>query len=111
MRCAMQSDPASVARRSYQAYGDKDRAALETLLAANFHFTSPLDNRLDRTTYFERCWPNSAAITGFKFIHIVPGGERVFVTYGAEEDGSAIPQHRDRHRPRRLTADTKRPNG
>jgi hypothetical protein len=26
----------------------KDRAALEALLADEFHFTSPLDNRLDR---------------------------------------------------------------
>jgi hypothetical protein len=26
-------------------------------LIADFHFTSPLDNRLDRETYFRRCWP------------------------------------------------------
>src|SRR6266536_2397944 len=30
-------------------------------------FTSPLDNRINRVTYFERCWPNSERIEGFDF--------------------------------------------
>jgi len=30
----------------------KDRAAIEKIIAEDFHFTSPLDNRLDRETYF-----------------------------------------------------------
>jgi ketosteroid isomerase-like protein len=77
----MQHDPAALARASYRAYVDKDRAAIEKLIADDFHFTSPLDNRLDRASYFARCWPNSAAITGFEFIHVVPHGDRVFVTY------------------------------
>lgn len=47
----------------------------------NFHFTSPLDNRIDRTTYFERCWPNSKQIERFEFINLVSDGDRVFVTY------------------------------
>lgn len=73
--------PASVARRSYQAYVDKDRAALELLISDDFHFTSPLDNRIDRATYFQRCWPNSQTIIGFTFIHLVTDRDRVFVTY------------------------------
>jgi hypothetical protein len=60
----------------------KDRAAIEALIADNFHFTSPLDNRIDRATNFARCWPNSATLAGFDFIHIVPDGDLVFVTYG-----------------------------
>jgi ketosteroid isomerase-like protein len=75
------ANPASVARRSYQAYVDKDRAALERLIGDGFHFTSPLDNRIDRATYFERCWPNNKAIARFKFIHLITDGDRVFVTY------------------------------
>jgi ketosteroid isomerase-like protein len=77
----MKTDPISVARKSYQAYVDKDRAAIESVIADDFHFTSPLDNRLDRKTYFERCWPNSETIAGFEFINLVGNGERVFVTY------------------------------
>jgi ketosteroid isomerase-like protein len=77
----MQVNPISVARASYLAYVDKDRAALETLIADDFHFTSPLDNHIDRATYFARCWPNSATIAEFDFIHLTPYGDRVFVTY------------------------------
>ena len=44
-------------------------------------FTSPLDNRLNRETYFEHCWPNNATTASFDFIHVVENGNRVFVTY------------------------------
>ncbi|MGH6850313.1 MAG: nuclear transport factor 2 family protein [Methylocella sp.] len=77
----MKHDPVAVARASYKAYVDKDRAAIEALIADDFHFTSPLDNRIDRATYFARCWPNSATLAGFDLIHIVPDGDLVFVTY------------------------------
>ena len=70
-----------IARAAYDAYVTKDRAALEALIASDFHFTSPLDNRLDRETYFRRCWPNSASIAAFDFINVVADADRVFVTY------------------------------
>jgi ketosteroid isomerase-like protein len=53
------TDAAALARASYDAYVREDRAAIEAWIAEDFHFTSPLDNRIDRATYFERCWPNS----------------------------------------------------
>jgi Domain of unknown function (DUF4440) len=70
----------AVARAAYEAYVTKDRAALEALISPDFHFTSPLDNRIDRDTYFARCWPNSEKIDSFDFIHVAPNGDRVFVT-------------------------------
>jgi len=75
------TDLTDIARRSYQAYADSDRAALEPLIAEDFHFSSPLDNRLDRATYFERCWPNNEHITGFDFVRLIAQGDAVFVTY------------------------------
>jgi len=72
---------AEIARAAYEAYVTKNRAALERLIAPNFHFTSPLDNRIDRATYFARCWPNNERIEGFDFINVVPEGDRVIVTY------------------------------
>jgi ketosteroid isomerase-like protein len=71
----------TIARAAYDAYVAKDRAAIEKLIADDFHFTSPLDNRLDRATYFRRCWPNSKQIEGFVFIYLVTDSDRVFVTY------------------------------
>ena len=73
----------ALARASYAAYVAKDRAALESLIADDFHFTSQLDNHLSRRTYFERCWPNSEWLESFDLIHLVPDGDRVFVTYEA----------------------------
>jgi len=78
----------AIARAAYGAYVAKDRPALEKLIAEDFHFTSPLDNRLDRATYFSRCWPGSAHIERFDFIHLVTDADRVFVTYeGRNKDG------------------------
>jgi ketosteroid isomerase-like protein len=75
------SGAAAIARACYDAYAAKDRAAIEALIADDFHFTSPLDNRIDRRAYFARCWPNSEKIQGFDFIRVVEDGARVFVTY------------------------------
>ena len=80
-------DRVSVAKRAYQAYVDKDRAVIESLVADDFHFTSPLDTRIDRETYFARCWPNSENITAFTFVHWVQDGDRVFVTYEGRGPG------------------------
>ena len=94
---------AAVAQAAYSAYVTKDRPALEALLADDFHFTSPLDNRLDRETYFRRCWPNSEVIEGFDFVHLVTDADRVFVTYeGRNTNGhrfrnTEILTIRDRH--------------
>jgi ketosteroid isomerase-like protein len=79
----MKLDPIAVARTSYQAYVHKDRAAIEGLIADDFHFTSPLDNRIDRATYFEGCWPNSTTIAEFNLLHTAPDSDCVFVTYEA----------------------------
>ena len=94
---------AAIARAAYDAYVTQDRAAIEELIAEDFHFTSPLDNRLDREAYFRRCWPNSETIQGFDLIHLVTNGDRVFVTYeGRNTDGrrfrnTEILTIRDRH--------------
>jgi ketosteroid isomerase-like protein len=85
----MNTDPINTARSSYEAYVRKDRVAIEALIAEDFRFTSPLDNRIDRTTYFSRCWPNSERISAFDFIRLVADGSIVFVTYeGSNVDGT-----------------------
>lgn len=77
-----------IARQSYLAYVNSDRATNEAVIAREFHFTSPLDNRIDRHTYFERCRPNHAAIADFRFVRLVESGDEVIVTYeGIGTDG------------------------
>jgi ketosteroid isomerase-like protein len=79
----MARNSVDIARESYEAYVRKDRAAIEALLAEDFHFTSPLDNRLDRATYFRRCWPNSKSLADFQFLRLVSHGDQVIATYQA----------------------------
>lgn len=81
------NDATALVRASYEAYVRKDREAIEALLDDDFHFSSPLDNRIDRATYFTRCWPNSDSISGFQFIHLVQQGHIVFVTYEGTRQG------------------------
>jgi ketosteroid isomerase-like protein len=80
-------DKIAIAKASYQAYVDKDRAAIEALLAPDFHFSSPLDNRLDRDGYFRICWPNSGQVTGFDYVRAIADGSQVVVTYEASAGG------------------------
>lgn len=79
----MEKNPVAVARACYEAYVRSDRAAMEALVAAEYRFTSPLDNGLDRETYFERCWPNSAQFASFDLVQAVEAGDRVFIVYEA----------------------------
>jgi ketosteroid isomerase-like protein len=84
----MAKDAIGITRAMYRAYVDKNRAAIEPLIADDFHFTSPLDSRIDRATYFERCWPNSERSERFDFVNLVTDGDRVIVTYeGLGKDG------------------------
>jgi len=80
----MMQDPVAVARAGYDAYVRKDRPAMEALVADAYRFTSPLDNALDRETYFQRCWPNSEGLTGFKIVHAVADGDHALIVYEAE---------------------------
>ena len=80
----------AIARAAYQAYVSKDRAAIEALISPDFHFTSPVDNRIDRATYFSRCWPNSETLSGFDFINLVADGDRVFVTYEGHQANGRV---------------------
>jgi ketosteroid isomerase-like protein len=77
----MDNDLVAIVRKSFQAYADSNRAAAESVIADDFHFTSPLDNRIDRETYFARCWPNNERITGFEFVRLIQDGEQVVATY------------------------------
>src|SRR6476661_1176648 len=80
----MRNSPVEVTRASYLAYVDKDRAAIEALIADDFHFTSPLDNALDRKTYFERCWPGSKEMKSFEILEECGDDRRAFVIYELE---------------------------
>jgi ketosteroid isomerase-like protein len=72
-------------RQAYRAYESGDRTLIEPLLAEDFEFSSPPDPTLDRTQYFERCWPNANLIEGYDFVRLVENDAEVIVTYEASK--------------------------
>ena len=56
---------------------------IEPLLADDFTFSSPLDDRISRQRYFERCWPNSEHLDRFDLLETAEAGDKVFVRYRA----------------------------
>jgi hypothetical protein len=77
----MPRSPLDTVRAAMKAYLDKDRAAIEAAIADDYHFSSPLDNRLDRTTYFDRCWPNAKNMEDFEEIHATEHGDVAYMVY------------------------------
>ena len=74
--------PEEIVRANFDAYFSQDRAACEALLADEFVFTSPQDDRIDRQAFFERCFPTADRISRQDLIHVVCAGDRdVFVLY------------------------------
>jgi ketosteroid isomerase-like protein len=65
----------------FAAYIANDRPVVEAAFADDFRFTSPYDDAIDKATYFERCWKNSAWIARHELERIVVQGDEAFVTY------------------------------
>jgi hypothetical protein len=86
----MAPEPTEVVRAVFRAFEERDRDAIERLLADAYTFSSPADVGLDRNGFFARCWPNADVIEAFDFVRLADlGGGEVLVTYEAtRRDGS-----------------------
>ena len=84
------SAESDVVRKIFAAYESKDRKSIEDLLTDDFTFSSPLDDHIDRATYFERCWPNSEKIKAFTIEKFFRQGDEVFVRYVSELYNGAL---------------------
>jgi ketosteroid isomerase-like protein len=80
----MSNSALAIARACLQAYFNRDRAAIGALLDDDFRFTSPIDNALDRETYFKVCWPNGAAMARFETVYEFEQGDRAVIVYEAQ---------------------------
>ena len=77
------------ARRLYEGFAAGDRELVEAILTDDFVFFSPLDVGLDRTGYFERCWPGAGQGQAFEFVRFIEAGDELVLTYElTKQDGS-----------------------
>jgi ketosteroid isomerase-like protein len=77
----MSAQKAKIIRALFAAYMANDRKAVEEALTEDFRFTSPYDDRIDRKTYFERCWRDTGWIERHELEKILVEGDEAFVTY------------------------------
>jgi hypothetical protein len=83
------SDKLQLTQDFYHAFSSGDRSFVEDLLTKDFTFSSPLDVRLDRDGFFERCWPGAGQNQPIQFVRLVESGDEVVVTYeNTKPDGS-----------------------
>ncbi|MBZ9726700.1 nuclear transport factor 2 family protein [Mesorhizobium sp. B2-7-3] len=80
----MSKRKSDLVRGYFAAFQAGDRAVMEATLADDFTFTSPYDDAIDRTTYFERCWPNGKLFRSMTIERICEDGNDVFVRYSCE---------------------------
>ena len=76
----MPRNKSEIVRALFAAYRANDRASVENSFTEDFRFTSPYDDRIDKATYFERCWRVSDWIERQELEKIFVEGE-AFVTY------------------------------
>jgi len=72
---------ADIIRTLFAAYLANDRRAVEDRFTDDFRFTSPFDDRIDKATYFERCWRVPDWIERHDLERIAVDGDAAFVTY------------------------------
>jgi ketosteroid isomerase-like protein len=84
-----QSKP-EIIRSLFAAYMSKNREVVEKLLADDFRFTSPYDDRIDKAAYFERCWPNSERMRSVDIESIAETDGQAFVLYKVATDEGKI---------------------
>src|SRR5450631_2090660 len=70
-----------IIRAIFAAYLSNDRHVVEDSLTDDFRFTTPYDDEIDKTTYFERCWRNADWIERHELERIFVEGDGAFVTY------------------------------
>lgn len=80
---------ADLVRRSFSAFLSKDRKTLEEILSDDFTFTSPRDDHISKTAFFERCFPGSDQFQAHQIEQLFVQGNEAFVRYLAElKDGT-----------------------
>jgi ketosteroid isomerase-like protein len=77
----MSHDKSELIRALFAAYMSNDRASVENSFTEDFTFTSPYDDRIDKATYFERCWRVSDWIERQQLEKIFVEGDEAFVSY------------------------------
>jgi ketosteroid isomerase-like protein len=81
------TNKSEIIRALFAAYMSNDRKAIENSFTDDFRFTTPYDDRIDKATYFERCWKASDWVEQQELEKIFVEGDEAFVTYKCTAKG------------------------
>ena len=78
---AERGDNEAIVRAAVEAYRDRRRADNEALIAADFTFTSPMDDAISRDEFYKRCWPPGDDFARMDIERITGDADGAFLTY------------------------------
>ena len=76
--------------RIFKAWQLRDWNFIESRLTADFTFTSPHDDHLQRADFKEKCWDMIEEIGEFEIVTIVAGAGEAFVRYKNTINGEKV---------------------
>ena len=72
-------------RALFDAYLAQDRGTAQRLMAPDLVFTSPQDDHIGKTAYFERCFPTADRFRSQEILELVSASQdQVFILYEYE---------------------------
>jgi hypothetical protein len=78
----MHTTTASVVKAAFRYYQAQDREAAQHLYAEGFTFTSPQDDHIGKSAFFQRCFPTARRFTRQRLLALTPvDRELVFAYY------------------------------
>ena len=81
--------PTELVQNYFTAFHARDRETVDALLSDDFTFSSPLDDKINKASYFERCWPNDEHLSEHQIEKLFAEGDEVFAIYScARSDGT-----------------------
>ncbi|MDR6978358.1 ketosteroid isomerase-like protein [Streptomyces sp. 3330] len=81
----MIDSPTAIVEAAFRYYRSQDRDAAFPLYAADFTFTSPQDDHIDKAAFFELCFPTADRFREQRLLHVIPADDEVvFVQYAYE---------------------------
>ena len=78
-------EKAETVKKLFASYVANRKDIVETLLTEGFTFSSPRDDRIDKATYFKRCWPQPPVFREIIIERLFENGDEVIVGYRAEK--------------------------
>jgi len=72
-----------IVRTYFSCYENSDETTLENLLDDRFEFSSPHDNKLDKSSYFEKCWEFNKSVEQYQILKFIDDKNEAFLSYKA----------------------------